>query len=130
MENFILFNRDFALHNLIIERCENAGFTPNVVYESSQWDLIAELVAGELGVTMLPKSIYSRMNQKAISMIPPHAPPMWQLGIITKKDSYLSWRTEGTGTLSLLSYKWAKVPVPLYRIINERRVKKWSLKII
>ncbi len=90
-EKFILFNREFALHNLIIQQCQKAGFNPNIAYESTQWDLIAELVNEQLGITLLPKSIYARMDKNAIKMIPLQSPPMWELGIITKKDSYLSF---------------------------------------
>lgn len=91
-EDFILFNREFALHNLIIDQCEkNAGFSPNIAYESSQWDLIAELVSAKLGITLLPKSIYSKMAAHSISVVPIQSPPMWELGIITKKDRYLSY---------------------------------------
>ena len=90
-ENFILFNREFALHELIIQQCQKAGFHPNIAYESSQWDLIAELVIAQLGITLLPKSIYAKMDKKAIKMIPLESPPLWELGIITKKDSYLSF---------------------------------------
>jgi DNA-binding transcriptional LysR family regulator len=90
-ENFILFNREFALHELIINQCQKAGFNPNIVYESSQWDLITELVRSELGITLLPKSIFAKMDQNAIKMIPLSSPPMWELGIITKKDRYQSF---------------------------------------
>ncbi|OAS89252.1 MULTISPECIES: LysR family transcriptional regulator [Metabacillus] len=90
-ENFILFNREFALHELIINHCQKAGFYPNIVYESSQWDLITELVRSELGITLLPKSIFAKMDQNAIKMIPLSSPPMWELGIITKKDRYQSF---------------------------------------
>ena len=34
-ENFIIFNREFVLHELIIQQCQIAGFNPNIVYESS-----------------------------------------------------------------------------------------------
>ena len=87
-ENFILFNSEFALHDLIIRYCQNAGFEPNITYESSQWDLITELVNAELGVTILPQSVYSKMNKNKVKMIPLENPPIWELNIITKKDSY------------------------------------------
>ncbi|WP_053363347.1 LysR family transcriptional regulator [Bacillus sp. FJAT-27251] len=89
-ERFILFNREFALHHLIIKRCQQAGFVPNIAYESSQWDLIAELVTARLGITLLPKSIYEKMDKNAVAAIPLHDPPIWELGIITKKDRYQS----------------------------------------
>ncbi|MDT8860220.1 LysR family transcriptional regulator [Alkalihalobacillus sp. MEB130] len=90
-ETFILFNREFALHELIIEQCHNAGFQPNIAFESSQWDLIAELVSAELGITLLPKSIYAKMNSDVIQMIPIQEPPMWELGVITRKERYQSF---------------------------------------
>ncbi|MFC0558435.1 LysR family transcriptional regulator [Halalkalibacter alkalisediminis] len=90
-ENFILFNREFALHELVIEQCQKAGFQPKIAYESSQWDLIAELVRSQLGITMLPKSIYTKMDQKTIQMTSLEAPPLWELGIITRKDRYQSF---------------------------------------
>ena len=90
-EKFILFNSEFALHDLIIRHCQNAGFNPQVTYESSQWDLITELVNAELGITILPKSVYEKMNTNHVKMIPLNKPPIWQLNIITKKDSYHSY---------------------------------------
>ena len=90
-ENFILFNQEFALHDLIIRHCQNAGFQPHITYESSQWDLITELVNAELGITILPVSVYSKINNQNIKMIPLEDPPVWQLNIITKKNSYHSY---------------------------------------
>ncbi|MEI3613071.1 LysR family transcriptional regulator [Pseudogracilibacillus sp. SO30301A] len=91
-ENFILFTREFSLHWLVINQCETvAGFNPTISYQSSQWDLITELVAAQLGITLLPKSIYSKMDKNEISMIPIESPPLWELGVITKKESYLSF---------------------------------------
>lgn len=91
-ERFILFNQEFSLHHLIINTCELKGhFTPQIAYESSQWDVIAELVAAELGITLLPKTIYTKMNPNNIVAIPIESPPMWELAIITKKDRYQSY---------------------------------------
>lgn len=91
-ELFILFNREFSLHDLIINQCETqGGFRPKIAYESSQWDVIVELVGAELGITLLPKSTYSKMDSSTIATISIESPPMWELGIITKKDRYLSY---------------------------------------
>lgn len=90
-ENFIVFNREFALHELVIKECQKAGFQPNIAHESSQWDLITELVGAELGITLLPKSIYRKMDHNTIQMIKLTSPPMWELGFITKKDRYQSF---------------------------------------
>lgn len=91
-EKFILFSNSFALHDRIIQECRNAGFDPAISYKSSQWDLIIELVSAELGITILPKSIYNKLNHANIKAIPfVNTIPMWELGIITKKDGYVSF---------------------------------------
>lgn len=88
-EAFILFSEEFTLHDLVIQACNKAGFIANVAFKSSQWDLIIELVASQLGITLLPKSIFDRQNNKDIKMVPIVEELYWKLGIITKKDGYL-----------------------------------------
>jgi len=91
-ENFILFSKSFALHHYIIGACKEAGFNPTISYESSQWDLIIELVSSKLGITLLPHSISGKLNNDNIKMLPLKAPSLlWKLGIVTKKDSYHSF---------------------------------------
>jgi len=91
-EKFILFSEDFSLHTYIIDACREAGFNPAVSYESSQWDLIIELVAAKLGVTLLPKAIFKNQSNPQIKMIPLETPSLlWNLGVITKKDAYHSF---------------------------------------
>lgn len=105
-ENFMIFTKEFSLHNLIIEKCKSAGFYPNIVYESSQWDLITELVYANLGITLFPKTIYGKMNHNNIQAIPIHNPFLWELGVITKKDNYLSY-----GLRSLLDFLEEEFPL-------------------
>ncbi len=91
-EKLILFSKSFALHSYIISARKEAGFNPNISYESSQWDLIIELVASKLGITLLPQSISVKLNNDQVKMVPLKEPPLlWKLGIITKKDTYNSF---------------------------------------
>jgi DNA-binding transcriptional LysR family regulator len=91
-EKFILFSEDFALHDYIKQSCEEAGFTPEISYQSSQWDLIIELVSSNLGITLMPISIYYKQTNQNVKIIPIEKPNLyWKLGIITKKDAYHSF---------------------------------------
>lgn len=91
-EQFIIFSKSFALHDYIINACKETGFIPSISYESSQWDLILELVASELGITLLPKSIFKKQNNPAIKTIPLQASSLlWKLGVVTKKNAYHSF---------------------------------------
>lgn len=87
-EKFIIFTEDFALHDYIIQACEAAGFTPDIALKSSQWDVMIELVASKLGITLLPNAIYYKQTNKNVKIIPIEEPGLlWRLGVITKKRS-------------------------------------------
>ncbi|QOV11988.1 LysR family transcriptional regulator [Viridibacillus arvi] len=90
-EKFIIFTEDFALHDIIIQACETAGFTPNIALKSSQWDVMIEVVASKLGITLLPNSIFYKQTNKNVKIIPIEEPDLfWNLGVITKKNSHNS----------------------------------------
>ncbi|MGE7781021.1 LysR family transcriptional regulator [Peribacillus sp. NPDC097264] len=91
-EKFILFTKDFTLHDYVIQACEENGFSPIISYQSSQWDLIVELVSSKLGIALLPKLIYEKQTNSDVKIIPiENATLLWKLGIITKKGSYHSF---------------------------------------
>src|SRR5699024_10335805 len=75
-EKFILFSEDFSLHRSIMDACREAGFNPAVAYESSQGDLIIELVAAKLGITLLPRAIFKKQSKPQIKMIPLKTPSL------------------------------------------------------
>ncbi|RKN71205.1 cidABC operon transcriptional activator CidR [Paenibacillus ginsengarvi] len=91
-EPFLLFRDDFALHDRIPAACIEAGFQPNVVFESSQWDFISEMVAADLGIAMLPETICRHLDYRriaAVKLTPPGIP--WHLAMIWRKEAYMSY---------------------------------------
>lgn len=91
-EPLVLFREDFSLHDTILEKCYQKGFYPKIISESSQWDFIAEMVASQLGVAMLPRTICKDLDPHRIHSIPLVDPVIyWHLAIIWKKDKYLSF---------------------------------------
>ena len=92
-ERFILFNKDFALNDRIRESCKKAGFLPQVVSESSQWDFIGKMITAELGISILPYSVSKLMKEdlNAIKVVKPTIE--WDLAIIWRKNHYLSYAT-------------------------------------
>lgn len=91
-ENFILFAKSFALHGLIVNSCKKAGFIPKVAFESTQWDLVLELVSAELGIALVPKVLVNKLNNVGLVSIFLEQPSIsWKIGIITKKNAYQSY---------------------------------------
>ena len=90
-ETFILFKKDFGFHELIIQECVQAGFRPEIAYESSEWDFISGMIGENLGISIFPKPIAKKVDQdliKAIPIVNPSIP--WNLGFISKKKKYAS----------------------------------------
>lgn len=90
-ENFIILTKEFTTREIVLQACQNEGFTPNIVYESSQWDLIMELVSHQIGITLLPKSIYKQVDKEKVRAVPIKSSPLWELAVITRKDGYESF---------------------------------------
>ncbi|MGN7454161.1 LysR family transcriptional regulator [Paenibacillus pasadenensis] len=91
-EPFLLFRDEFTLHHLILDRCRQAGFEPDIVFESSQWDFMVQLVGARFGITLLPGGMRRSLDPERFLVIPVVRPTMvWSLNMIWKKDKYLSY---------------------------------------
>jgi len=91
-ENFIIFSKSFTLHDRIINKCIESGFNPNIVFKTAHWDFIAEMVAINFGIALLPKVMCEDLNPKRIKIISLAEPMIhWKMGVIWKKGRYLSF---------------------------------------
>ncbi|WP_163538017.1 LysR family transcriptional regulator [Gracilibacillus sp. YIM 98692] len=89
-QSFIMFNQDFELRNRIMNACKEIGFHPKIISETSQLDFIEEMVASNVGVTLLPESTSKELTSKITTVPVVHPVIEWNLAFIWKKDSYLS----------------------------------------
>lgn len=89
-EAFIMFNQDFELRNLILKACKEANFQPRIISETSQLDFIEELVASNLGITLLPESTSKELTADVQTIAVTNPVIEWNLAIIWKRDEYLS----------------------------------------
>ncbi|KIJ87965.1 LysR family transcriptional regulator [Staphylococcus saprophyticus] len=93
-EDFILFNEDFYLNDKIIEAAKNAGFIPNTISKISQWNFIENLLNAHLGVSILPENIVHLLDSSFSNKRLEDPGMRWELGVIWKKDKYLSHATK------------------------------------
>ncbi len=54
-QSFVLFPSGFVLNRLVVNACQQMGFTPDISFEGEDIDAIKGLVAAGLGVTLLPE---------------------------------------------------------------------------
>lgn len=90
-EEFIFYHEDFALHDMVLDKFLQAGYEPKILFKSSQWDLMSEMVVANLGITILPKSICQRVKSDAVRVLDLTPAIPWNLAVIKKKDKYLSF---------------------------------------
>ncbi|PPA71077.1 LysR family transcriptional regulator [Jeotgalibacillus proteolyticus] len=85
-EEFIMFNKDFALRDCIYSACREAHFEPRIISETSQLDFIEEMVASNMGVTLLPESTIKGLSGNVKELPISHPQIEWHLSIIWKRD--------------------------------------------
>jgi DNA-binding transcriptional LysR family regulator len=87
---FVLYREDFALHAHILDACRRAGFRPKIASESSQWDFMAAMVAADVGVALLPRTICAWLDPAKVKAVPLVDPELrWDLALIWKRDRHL-----------------------------------------
>lgn len=90
-EPFLMMSSNYTFHDMVIGCCQSAGFTPNVVFESSQWDLISEMAADNHGITFFAKALLDKYMPKGVRVIPlQEAAPPWVLSLIYRKDKFMT----------------------------------------
>ncbi|TXK85174.1 LysR family transcriptional regulator [Paenibacillus sp. N3.4] len=91
-EPFILFPNGFAVRKHIMQACSTVGFEPRVTYESAHWDLLAEMVAANTGISILPQAICCKINNPSVKTVRLTNPTIpWNLIIIWNKAKYQSY---------------------------------------
>ncbi|AIF49928.1 LysR family transcriptional regulator [Pelosinus sp. UFO1] len=91
-EEFVLYSNDYKLHDMIIDECKHAGFKPKIVLETSQRDWMTQMVAGNLGIAMLPSKICKSFDNKVIIHRPLEEPKLYlRLALVWRKERYLSY---------------------------------------
>lgn len=87
-EPFILFPRLLApgLYDLIISLCQQAGFSPNVTQEAIQMQTIVSLVAGGLGIAIVPESLQNLQRTGVVYKTVQEPTPKAAIAIIWRQN--------------------------------------------
>jgi DNA-binding transcriptional LysR family regulator len=87
---FVLYREDFALHGRILDACRREGFTPRIASESSQWDFMANMVAADVGVALLPSTMCRRIAGAHVKVLPLVRPELrWDIALVWRRGRYL-----------------------------------------
>lgn len=90
-EPFIGLKRGQGFRQITVDLCEQAGFTPQIVFESSNIETVQSLVAGGMGIAFVPQML-TRVKGADFTPIYLHLNPRptRTLVIASRKGRYLS----------------------------------------
>lgn len=76
-----------ALHTLIRVACMEAGFHPKVVQEAAWMPTVLALVAGEIGVALLPANVMNLQRTGVVYRKLQGQSPVFQMAIVWRRDN-------------------------------------------
>ncbi|KPV59129.1 transcriptional regulator [Paenibacillus sp. A3] len=89
-EPFIALKRGQGFRQIAIELCNDAGFSPNIVFESSNIETVQSLVAAGMGIAFIPRMLLRGWNELAPAYLQLSNRPTRTLVIAHRKGRYLS----------------------------------------
>lgn len=90
-EPFIKLKRGQGFRQITVELCEQAGFTPQIVFESSNIETVQSLVAGGMGIAFVPQMLTRPQGSDfAPVYLKLSSKPTRTLVVASRKGRYLS----------------------------------------
>lgn len=82
-----LESSEFYIHHLIVKRCMDAGFTPDIVFETSGFSLCHKMVRKNLGISVVVDFVFDDMGDDSMVLIPfSDGSYQWSTYMLTRKD--------------------------------------------
>ena len=77
----------FALYHLIMKKCEEAGFQPDIAFQTSGFSLCHKMVKANKGISVTVNFIFDDMKEEGMKMIPfSDGDYEWKVCMITRKE--------------------------------------------
>lgn len=93
-ERLYIESSQFKIHHLICDKCRQAGFTPDIVFETSGFSLCHKLCAQNKGITVTVDFIFQDMKPDNTVMIPfSDGDYQWKVCMLTRSGEYVSRET-------------------------------------
>lgn len=82
---------EFNIHHLIIAKCRKAGFTPNIIFETSGFSLCHKMVKRKKGISVTVDFISDDMPDENLVLIPfSDGCYQWSTYILTREEEKIS----------------------------------------
>ncbi|WP_073998472.1 LysR family transcriptional regulator [Anaerococcus urinomassiliensis] len=90
-ERFLQISEDYQYYQVFEDYCKKANFEPNIIFKNYEWDMILEMVAANVGVTIMPKPLVTKYFSSRVKLIRLKNPIFpWALTLIYLKEDFLT----------------------------------------
>lgn len=94
-ERFYLESTEFNIHRLIVEKCREAGFEPNIVFETSGFSLCHKMVRQNKGISVTVDFIFDDMTGENLVMVPFEGEPLyWITNMMIREGNVINTDVE------------------------------------
>ncbi len=90
-ERLFIESSEFKIYHIIQEKCREAGFEPDIAFETSGFSLCHKMCAQNRGISVTVDFIFDDMRQKELVMIPfSDGVYQWKACMLTRRGEYMS----------------------------------------
>ena len=77
----------FHIYHLIVEKCEEAGFEPDIIFQTSGFSLCHKMVKANKGISVAVDFVYDDMREDGMKLIPfSDGRYEWKACMITRRE--------------------------------------------
>lgn len=85
-EPLYIESSQFKIHHLIVNKCREAGFEPEIAFETSGFSLCHKMVKANKGISVTVDFVFDDMKEKGMKLIPfSDGTYEWKMCMITRK---------------------------------------------
>ncbi|MDR3353836.1 MAG: LysR family transcriptional regulator [Synergistaceae bacterium] len=86
-EKFACFTSDFRMRQMVIDKCKEAGYYPDIVFESADVSLLTQVVFSNRGIFMCVEHVVETVKNKNLRFVPFKDESFrWKIGFVHKKS--------------------------------------------
>lgn len=89
-QEIITYSRSTTLYHAFVKLCQDADFTPTIVFQSMMPNFILDTIACGTCIGILPGPMLRQFRREDLVSIPLRPRFPWHIALITKKGRYLS----------------------------------------
>ncbi|MDR2793793.1 MAG: LysR family transcriptional regulator [Treponema sp.] len=84
-DNFLQIGKKSMLYDNVVSLCESCGFRPHIPYEGKRIDIIADMIANGMGVSIVPKTIAEKISGHCVKIVPLDVSAVVEVGFLRQK---------------------------------------------